>query len=69
MKKIKIEKRLSLSKETIANLNNNQLNSVKGGGTADCAPNTAPCTTETYPNTNCTCAGTRVNCDTAYVTC
>ena len=33
MKKIKIEKKLSLTKETIAKLNNEELNVVKGGGT------------------------------------
>ncbi|HSH65378.1 MAG TPA: class I lanthipeptide [Bacteroidia bacterium] len=32
MKKIKFEKKLSLSKETIAKLNNEQLNAFKGGG-------------------------------------
>jgi len=33
MKKIKLEKKLSLSKETIAKLNNDQLTVIKGGGT------------------------------------
>lgn len=36
MKKIKFEKKLSLTKETIAKLNNSQLTELKGGGTNTC---------------------------------
>jgi natural product precursor len=36
MKKIKFEKKLSLTKETIAKLNANQLTVLKGGGTNTC---------------------------------
>ena len=53
MKKIKIERKLTLGKEAIAKLNNDQLNEVKGGGTNTCAPNTWPC--GTVNNTNCNC--------------
>ena len=36
MKKVKFDKKLSLNKETIAKLNNNQMGNVKGGaGAAD----------------------------------
>ena len=34
MKKAKFEKKPSLKKETVANLSNNQMNSIKGGNTA-----------------------------------
>jgi natural product precursor len=34
MKKIEIKGKLSLNKSTIANLNNEQMNAVKGGGEA-----------------------------------
>jgi natural product precursor len=47
MKKIKFEKKLSLNKESIVKLNNNQLTNVKGGDT-----NTATC--PTYVATACT---------------
>lgn len=55
MKKIKIEKKLSLSKETIAKLNEIQMNNVLGG-----APVTAPCATnQTVRYSNCvSCADT-----------
>lgn len=62
MKKIKIEKKLTLGKEAIAKLNADQLDVVKGGGTNTCAPNTAPCTSG-YGNTNCGCQAS------AYITC
>jgi natural product precursor len=39
MKKIKLESKLSLNKETIAKLNDNQMNAIKGGDT-----NTLPAT-------------------------
>jgi natural product precursor len=63
MKKIKIEKKLSLNKETITKLNEGQLNNVMGG-----APVTAPCATnQTVRYSNCiTCltgdAGGSVGC-------
>jgi natural product precursor len=46
MKKIKIEKKLSLSKETITSLTNRQLNEVKGGS----GPYTRTCPTSNHSN-------------------
>ena len=49
MKKIKFEGKLSLNKETVSKLNQDHMNSIKGGayGTilttlANCAPKTSP---------------------------
>ncbi|HRG37381.1 MAG TPA: class I lanthipeptide [Bacteroidia bacterium] len=42
MKKIKIEKKLSLSKETIAKLNAEKMTEIIGGGTATCGPTVGP---------------------------
>lgn len=54
MKKIKIEKKLSLSKETITKLNDSQMNNVVGG-----VPNTTMCpTNQSYRWSNC------INCYT-----
>jgi bacteriocin-like protein len=39
MKKVKFNGKLSLNKETIANLNNNELNNVKGGAEDTKGPN------------------------------
>jgi natural product precursor len=46
MKKIKIEKKLSLSKETIASLTNHQMNELKGGS----GPYTRHCPTSDQSN-------------------
>lgn len=43
MKKIKFEKKFSLNKETIAKLNNSQLNVLRGGGTEVCPSDYATC--------------------------
>ncbi len=43
MKKIKLNGKLSLNKETIAKLNDNQMSDVKGGATDTCG-NTTNCT-------------------------
>ena len=47
MKKIKIEKKLKLKKETVATLTNRQLNNAKGGGTTvtqgNCATQDTKC--------------------------
>ncbi|HRG37380.1 MAG TPA: class I lanthipeptide [Bacteroidia bacterium] len=56
MKKIKIEKKLSLSKETIAKLNNDQLSTIKGGTKLtrnDCPTGQASITTCTISGTGC----------------
>lgn len=56
MKKIKFEKKLSLSKETIAKLNNEQLNVLKGGGPLtwnDCPAGQASKTTCTLSGGGC----------------
>ncbi len=46
MKKIKIEKKLSLNKETIANLNSEQMKLIQGGSDSEtCGPNTQGCPT------------------------
>ncbi len=48
MKQKKVGKRFGLNKKTVANLNNNQLNDVKGG---------------VYQNCTCTCDTCKTDCD------
>ena len=55
MKKIKLNKKLQLNKETIAKLNNDQMNGVKGGASETCVTNCGTCAT--YCGTCVTCAG------------
>jgi natural product precursor len=68
MKKIKFEKKLSLSKETIAKLNGNQLTELKGGGTNTCPSDcftcvTCPTTVLQCPTNTCCCVTNTPSCD------
>jgi len=55
MKKIKLNSKLSLKKETIAKLNDEQMNTVKGGtvGGNVCVKPSSQCYTYTCPTNNC----------------
>ena len=61
MKPKKIARKLSLKKETISNLNNGQMNGVRGG-----LPPSVTCTEVCSKVTWCTCFGT---CDTSPIVC
>ena len=69
MKKVKFEGKLNLNKETIANLNNEQMNSVKGGQiyTSGCSDGCGALRTWFLcTNANCTadCTNNSNNCPT-----
>ncbi|HSH65377.1 MAG TPA: class I lanthipeptide [Bacteroidia bacterium] len=53
MKKIKFEKKLSLSKETITKLNSQELTAFVGGGTNTCPSDYATCNYLCITMTNC----------------
>jgi natural product precursor len=68
MKKIRLEKKLSLNKETISKLNEDQLNNVKGGWAWSwfCKTDNCPTKTEygcaTWSHQDVTCDWSRCVC-------
>jgi hypothetical protein len=68
MKKVKFNSKLSLNKETVANLNNSELNNVKGGETNGVTVCWAICDTKADCPTNSPCNPTNAlwtcTCDT-----
>jgi natural product precursor len=69
MKKVKFEGKLSLNKQTVAKLNQNQMTRVKGGGFSDGC--TDGCTTDTSFRTawNCSDGNCTANCNDASRSC
>jgi natural product precursor len=57
MKKIKFSKKLQLNKETIANLNNDEMNKVKGGTGSACLSvcGSCPKVCQTILDPSCAC--------------
>jgi len=68
MKKVKFEGKLNLNKETIAKLNQDEINSIKGGATYPCFVKTGACPVITTIRPIITTTFPTTNPDTTYVT-